>query len=81
MITVTRLNGEQVVVNAGLIEFIEPIPETMISLTTGRKLTVRESIEEIVQRVKAYEGDLTLTYRTVRQQGTVAKHAPREEEE
>jgi flagellar protein FlbD len=81
MITVTRLNGEQLVVNAGLIEFIEHIPETMISLTTGRKLTVKESIEEVVRRVTAYEGDLTQTYRTVRQQGVVARHAPQEDGE
>ena len=37
MIRVTRINGEQLVVNAEFIEFIEPTPDTLISLTTGRR--------------------------------------------
>lgn len=55
MITVTRINGEEIVVNAGLIEFIEKTPDTVISLATGRKLMVRESIDEVIDRVLAYQ--------------------------
>jgi len=55
MITVTRLNGETVVVNAGLIELIESTPDTVISLATGKKFMVRESLDEVVARVVAYQ--------------------------
>ncbi len=56
MITCTRLNGDEIVINAGLIEFVEATPDTMISLSTGRKLMIRESVEEVVDRVADYEG-------------------------
>jgi flagellar protein FlbD len=51
MITVTRLNHSQIVLNSDLIEQIEPTPDTVISLTTGQRIMVRESTEEIVQRI------------------------------
>ncbi|MBS4024768.1 MAG: flagellar FlbD family protein [Clostridia bacterium] len=55
MIIVTRINGKELVVNAELIEFIESTPDTVISLTTGRKMVVAESTEEIVNRVIKYK--------------------------
>jgi flagellar protein FlbD len=51
MIYVTRLNHTSVVLNADLIEYVETTPDTVISLTTGQKLMVRETAEEIVARV------------------------------
>ena len=51
MIHVTRLNHTPVVLNCDLIEHIETTPDTVISLTTGQKLMVLESAEEIVERV------------------------------
>jgi flagellar protein FlbD len=54
VIVVTRLNGEELVVNAGLIEFIEATPDTLISLMTGKKIMVRESRTEIIDRSVAY---------------------------
>ena len=51
MITVTRLNHSKIVLNSDLIEQIEPTPDTVISLTTGQRIIVRESTEEIVQRI------------------------------
>jgi len=51
MITVTRLNHSQIVLNSDLIEQIEPTPDTVISLTTGQRIMVRESTEEIVRRI------------------------------
>lgn len=54
MIAVTRLNGSLVVVNAELIEFVETTPDTLVTLTTGRKVNVRESVEEVIERVLAY---------------------------
>jgi flagellar protein FlbD len=51
MIYVTRLNHTPVVLNSDLIEQIETTPDTVISMTTGQKIMVLESTEEILQRV------------------------------
>lgn len=51
MIKVTRLNNQEFMVNPDLIEFLEATPETIISMTTGRKIVVRETIDEIVKRI------------------------------
>ena len=54
MIKVTRLNNTDLVINADLIEFVEAIPDTIISLTTGKKIMVKESIDEIIERVAQF---------------------------
>lgn len=55
MIYVSRLNGEVFVVNCELIEFIESTPNTVISMTTGRKIVVSESIDEIIVKIIKYK--------------------------
>ena len=54
MITVTRLDGAELMVNAELIELIEATPDTHLTLTDGRKLIVTEAPNEVVARVIAY---------------------------
>lgn len=54
MIELTRLNGKDLVVNAELIALIERTPDTILTLTTGRKIMVKESVEEVVKKVKEY---------------------------
>ncbi len=54
MIKVTKLNGRELVVNADLIEFIESTPDTLISLTTGRKIMVLEEMDQVIQMAKSY---------------------------
>lgn len=54
MIKVTKLNGTQLVVNADLIEFIESTPDTLISLTTGRKIMVLEDMDEVIRMAMGY---------------------------
>ncbi len=54
MIHVTRLNHEDFIVNADLIEFIETTPDTLLTLTTGKKFMVAETADEIVERVMQY---------------------------
>jgi len=51
MIRLTRINHKPFVLNSDLIEHIEVTPDTVISLTTGQKLIVEESAEEVVARV------------------------------
>lgn len=54
MIKLTQLNGRPIVLNVDLIEFVESTPDTLVSLTTGKKLLVQESDEEIIRRATAY---------------------------
>jgi flagellar protein FlbD len=57
MIELTRLGKQQdekIVVNADLIEFVERTPDTLISTTTGKKLLVKETVEEIIEKVLVY---------------------------
>ncbi len=54
MIKVTKLNGTELVVNADLIEFIESTPDTLISLTTGRKIMVLEELDEVIRMAVGY---------------------------
>jgi flagellar protein FlbD len=58
MINVTRLNRTCLVLNSDLIEFIESAPDTVITLTNDRKLTVQESVEEVVEKVRAWRRSL-----------------------
>jgi len=54
MIKLTKLNGEEFVVNAELIRFVEKRPDTFITLTTDDRFIVRESMEEVAARSIAY---------------------------
>jgi len=51
MIALTRLNGQPIMVNADLIESVETTPDTVITLVSGNKLIVRDSMETIQQRI------------------------------
>lgn len=55
MIKVTRINDAPLVVNADLIEFVEASPETIICLTTGKKIMVKQTIDEIIDRVAEFK--------------------------
>lgn len=54
MIRVTRLNGSTILVNAILIETIEQTPDTIITLTTGKKIMVLEKAQDVVLLVNTY---------------------------
>lgn len=54
MIELSRLNGKTFVLNAELIRTIEATPDTVITLTNGDKLMVRESVEDIVRMATRY---------------------------
>lgn len=55
MIQVTRLDGSKFILNSELIELIESNPDTVISLTTHRKFVVKESSEDLMERIVAYK--------------------------
>lgn len=51
MIRVTRLNDKEFIINSEIIEFIESTPDTVITTTTGKKVIVKEEVEEVINRV------------------------------
>jgi flagellar protein FlbD len=63
MIELTRLQGQKIVVNVELIEFIEETPDTIISTTTGKKLMVRESVNDVIRKAMDYKKKLQFSRR------------------
>ena len=58
MIEITKLNDVKISVNAELIETVEEIPDTVITLTTGKKIFVKESRQKVENLVKSYKRDI-----------------------
>ena len=58
MIEVTKMNGQKVLINPNLIEVVEETPDTVISFSTGRKIIVKESRQEVKNLVLSYKKDI-----------------------
>ncbi len=58
MIEVTKLNGSKILINSDLIETVEETPDTVVSLTTGKKLLVKESRQEVKNLVKSFRKEI-----------------------
>ena len=58
MIELTRINGVGFSLNPELIEIVETTPDTVITLTTGRKFIVKESRQEVKNLVLSYKKDI-----------------------
>ncbi|MCD4712763.1 MAG: flagellar FlbD family protein [Clostridiales bacterium] len=59
MIKVTRLNGDPIYINSALIEFIEETPDTMVTLTTGKKLIIKEHVEDVIKSILEYNAKIS----------------------
>ncbi len=55
MIKLTRLGDEAFILNADLIQFVEARPDTFITLTTGERVVVAESVDEVLRRAIVYQ--------------------------
>jgi len=55
MIKITRLNDQEVYVNADLILFLEKSPDTVLTLQSGKKILAKEPIPEIIDRIVAFK--------------------------
>ncbi len=51
MIALIRLNGRPIMVNADMIESVETTPDTVVTLTSGNKLIVRDSMDTLQQKI------------------------------
>lgn len=59
MIDVTKMNGMNITINSDLIETVEDTPDTVITLTTGRKIIVKESRQTIKNLVESFKRECT----------------------
>jgi len=66
MIRLTRLDGEAFVLNADLIRYVESRPDTFVTLTSGERMVVKESMDEVMQRAIAYQQQKLLSPATAR---------------
>jgi flagellar protein FlbD len=62
MIEVTKINGQKILVNQDLFETAEETPDTVITMTTGKKIIVKESRQELKNLVKSYRKSIFTDY-------------------
>lgn len=67
MIRVTRFNRSTVYLNATLIETVEATPDTVISLITGKKFVVSESVSEVLDMIQTFYRNVGLVAVQARQ--------------
>lgn len=58
MIVLTKLNDTEIVINCDYIEIMEETPDTTITLTTGRKIIVKEAVDDIIDKIITYKKGL-----------------------
>ena len=58
MIEVTKMNGQKLLINPDLMEMVEETPDTVVTLTTGRKIIIKESRQDLKNLVKSYRKDV-----------------------
>jgi len=61
MINLTRLNGQEFVLNCDLIERVDATPDTVITLVDGTKYVVGETLAEVVDRVRCFRSSVLAT--------------------
>ncbi|WP_182102511.1 flagellar FlbD family protein [Niallia taxi] len=62
MIQLTKFNGEVFTINALLIERIESVPDTLITLTNGKKINVKEDANEVSAKSTDYFKSINVFY-------------------
>ena len=55
MISLRRLNNQPIMVNPDLIESLEATPDTVVTLTNGNKLVVRDTMDEVREKIVAFK--------------------------
>lgn len=55
MIDVTRMNGSTITINSDLVETVEETPDTVVTLTTGKKFIIKESRQQVKNLVKSFK--------------------------
>lgn len=58
MIQLTKLNGPEFALNADLIERAEATPDTVLTMVDGTKYVVRESVPEVIDRIRLFRASI-----------------------
>lgn len=58
MINLTKLNNIPLIVNVDLIETVECTPDSVITMTNGKKMVVKDSVEEIIEKTIVYKNKI-----------------------
>jgi flagellar protein FlbD len=66
MIRLARLNGKEYVLNAEFIETVEETPDTVVTLNSGKKLMVKDRLDDVIKRVIEYKQLCNQTIQVVR---------------
>ena len=59
VISITKLNEQGMIINCDLIELIESTPDTTITMTTGRKIIIKESVDTVLDKITNYKKRLS----------------------
>ncbi len=63
MISLTKLNGKEVILNCELIETIEALPDTTITTINGKKIITTETVDEVIEKIIDYKNKIFTNYR------------------
>ena len=58
MIELTKLNDKKFMINDDLIEIVEETPDTVITLTTGKKIIVKENRQELRNLIISFRQEI-----------------------
>lgn len=70
MISVTRLNGSQMWLNAIMIETVEETPDTYVTLVTGKRIIVLEKAADVIQMISDYYREIGIHAAIIKVQQT-----------
>jgi flagellar protein FlbD len=76
MITATRLNGDQITVNADLLERIESTPDTVLTFVDGKKLVVRDAPDAVIDQVITFRARILAVAEEIYRQESPRGPAP-----
>lgn len=65
MIKLKLIQGSEIVVNSDLIEYIEATPDTIISLSTGRKIIVQDTVDDIIDKIVAFRSRIGVRVKNI----------------
>lgn len=69
MIKLHRLNNSEISINPELVESVESIPDTKIILTTGNQYIVKESVDEVIEKIRVYRREISIKKEEKQQKG------------
>jgi flagellar protein FlbD len=68
MIVVTRFHGRSLALNSDLIECAEATPDTVVTLVDGTRYVIRESLDEVVDKVREFRASVVTRARVLEQE-------------